>query len=768
MAKKRGNRRKGKKQRPQRYPVSSGGVGFVQAVSPSAGSSPIERAALAPSVAEEAGRRFDDDFSALQADLLRYEPLSLLAHLSFYFLTVESDTGPPPPHSPRIMQHHVELLQSLVLRHDVASLAWMPMFPDFVGFLQRLDRACHAFYVRRMTPQDNPEHQERLLMQEQMRSHTQAVRNWGYPDQMWRIVVELFAPLDDRIEAKNGVRVAHLVGMCQRLLAVAGGRIHTHFERLQPVARAKTVPTAIDAHQRAFQNPNSTVEESEQFFAALWPDLTLDHLKESLVGHLNLRLADVYTFGLDDFVAAYSAPVDREKLEVVIAGWSLSFGDLKDRSAEGFFLDNPVWTRPFVRLDDGRYFCPIPGLLQSFCLELMEGLLQKDPDLLRRYQDQRGDYLEAEVERLFTEAFPSARVFRGSRWRRPEEPAIEYENDLLVMVGSHLIVVEAKAGAVTDPALRGSPDRLKREIRKLLVEPSEQARRFANFLRHHPSLHRFPTKRGAFNEVDAGSTRETVCLTVTLDQLGRIYSRWPALRDAGLVKPGAELVPTLALVDLESVFEVLDGQCQRLHYLVRRGELERTAAYVGGELDLLALYLDTGFNIGQFEFDSSPLMLIGDAAKLNPYLMRRATGANPPRPRLRLTPWWRDIARRVEETQPSRWTDLGVVLLSIAYDEQERFEKRFKVTRQIVEEFWRNPGHEDVLYFGTGPEQRRGVVAGFAVRQSPPRDLPDLVDGVADRAMEVVSAQCGVVIVVDVLQPHYPYRAIAFIEKHHR
>jgi hypothetical protein len=221
----------------------------------------------------------------------------------------------------------------------------------------------------------------------------------------------------------------------------------------------------------------------------------------------------------------------------------------------------------------------------------------------------------------------------------------------------------------------------------------------------------------------------------------------------------------LALVDLESVFEVLDGQLQRLHYLVRRGEFERNAVYAGGELDLLVLYLDTGFNVGGFEFDGSPLMLTGDARRLNPYLMRRTTGADPPRPRLRLTKWWRDILRRVEERRPPRWTDLGVALLGVALDEQERFEKRFGATRVIVDRSWRNPGHENTLYFGAGPPQRRGVLAGLAVRATPPRELSDLVGQVADRAMEVVPAERGVVIVVDVVRPIYPFRAISYIDK---
>ena len=765
MSKKRGKRRAGagRNLNPgQRRPARP--AALVAVASPFAGLSPEERAGIAGAVAEEAGRRFDEDFAAVQRGLLAYEPLSLLAHLSFYALTAESDARRPPRGFPDVRQHHAELLQALALRHDRSAFAWMPSFPDLVPFLERLDRAALAFSLRRAAPQPTDEGQRRLWVQEQMRVHTQAVRNWGYPDQTWRIVAELFAPLDDDIEAAAGVRVGHLVAMLRNLLAEVGRRVRRHFERLRPVVEARTARAALDAHLRAYPDPVGTADDLEAVFAALGHSPSLAELKEFLLADLNLRLPEVYALGPGDFAAAYPAAVDPERLAAVVAAWSLSFGDLADGDPEHLFLGNPVWRRPFVRLEDGRSFLPVFGLLQSFCLELAESLVEGIPGLLGRYHDRRALYLEDEVERLFATAFPSARVYRGSLWSPPGDPATVYENDLLVALGSHLVVVEAKAGSVGDPTLRGSPDGLARAVRRLLAEPAEQAQRFAAFLREHPGPHRFATRRGAVNEVDARPARETVCLAVTLDQLGRVYSRWPGLREAGFVGPEAELVPTLSLVDLESVLEVLDGQCQRLHYLVRRGEFERNAAYAGSELDLLAFYLDTGFAVDTAKFDGTRLLLAGEALRLEPYLMRRTTGASPPRPRLRLTKWWRDVLARVEERHPDRWTELALVLLDVPRHEQERFERRFATTRRIVERYWRNPGHEDVVHMGSGPAGRRLAVAGLAVRAPAPWELEGVLAGVADRALEATGAERGAVLVVDVVRQVYPYRAIAYIE----
>jgi hypothetical protein len=727
--------------------------------------SPEKRIELAQAMARIAAEQFDESFAAVQAGLTNYEPMSLLSYLSFYFLTFESDIDPPPSPYPRLFQFHVELLQALILRHPRDAFPWMPTFPDSVGFLTRLDRASQAFSFQRLNLEGDEAQWQRLRVQEEIRHYTQGVRNWGYPDQIWRIVAGLFGPLEAQIAERFGVRVEHLVAMCAGLIDLVGQRVHAHFERLEPVANAESIQEAVAAHERAFPDLAGRGAGLEQFLAALRPDIGLEEVKEFLLSHLNLRLPDIYSLNQDDFLAAYPGPVDWDRLRAIVERWSLSFGGLAYVRPDYLFLNNPIWTHPFVHLDNERVFCPIPWLLQSFCLELMEDLIQDDPDLRHRYQDVvRGEFLEIEVEKLFRQAFPDAQIFPSSLWALPDVPTNVYENDLLVQLDSYLIVVEAKSGAVTDAALRGAPARLAREIRRLLVEPSEQAHRFAQFLRQDPGPHRFPTRRGGVNEVDARSVKETVCLGVTLDQLGRLYSRWPSLRDAGLIEADANLVPTLALVDLESIFEILANQSERLHYLVRRGEFERNATYSGGELDLFAFYLKTGFNIGELEFDDAELMLTLESVELNPYLNRRVTGTDPPRPQLRLTAWWRAIIERIEATRPPRWPELAIVLLNASFEEQELFEERFQLTLASMRDNWMQPGHEDVLYLGYGPEQRRQVVAGVACRRPLPSALEEVVAGVAGRAFELVDAERGAIIVVDILLPLYPYRAVAFIE----
>lgn len=59
---------------------------------------------------------------------------------------------------------------------------------------------------------------------------------------------------------------------------------------------------------------------------------------------------------------------------------------------------------------------------------------------------------------------------------------IIYETDLIVFIDSFALIIECKSGKVTPPALRGAPDRLRRRIQKLLIDPNIQSLRLKNAL----------------------------------------------------------------------------------------------------------------------------------------------------------------------------------------------------------------------------------------------------------------------------------------------
>lgn len=184
---------------------------------------------------------------------------------------------------------------------------------------------------------------------------------------------------------------------------------------------------------------------------------------------------------------------------------------------------------------------------------MMETIIRQDSDLWTKYEQRRGDYLEEETARLFANAFPFAPVFRGSQWHDPITSK-DYENGLLVVVDSYLIIVESKAGRVTAPARRGADARLQYTVDKLVQDPSEQSARFAEFLLQHPGQHRFSTKHGTTNNIDTSAVQVVIRLNTTLDHLGILAARVSDLQAADFVAQDVEPVPTILATDLALVF----------------------------------------------------------------------------------------------------------------------------------------------------------------------------------------------------------------------
>jgi hypothetical protein len=736
--------------------------------SPLEGLSQAEADDLLVTVGDEYDKKFRESFEQLQHRLLAVEPVLLLSSFAFYALFTPPDHDPELTQDEPLLQHHVELLQGLILRHAKDAFDTKPVVrpQDFQAIRDLVYATSQAFNMRRFADirrVTTKEDRHRLRAVEQIRVHTQVVRNWGYPHQIKHIAAAIFAPHDDEIERRIGVRMEYLVEMGFNLVDLVERRINEHRNALRPMLRAKKLTDVVEQYYRAFPSLKDTPEELTNYLKK--HKATLSNAKELLFSHSSLWLPQKFTFTLDDFISAYPGEVSPQTMLRVLDGWAISFGEIADQDPEHLFMANPIWRRPIIKTrDDGSYFMPIPVLFISFCLDLMERVLGDESDLRDWYVLRRGDFLEDQIEQQFRAAFPDARVYRGSLWDDPSSGK-EYENDLLVSIDSYMIVVEAKAGKVSEPARRGAERRLGKTIEELIVEPSAQAKRFADFLQANPGQHTFATRRGVENHVDNTEIYKTIRLNVTLDPIATLQSRWTDLRMAGFVPDDADLAPTMTLSDLENVFELLEGACEKIHYLVRRAEFEANANYVADELDLLAFYLETGFNIGESEHDGSGLFLYGMSKSHERYFMRSSTGLKARKPRRRLTKWWRDILSRVEMLTAPRWTESGYILLNVPSEDQARVEHQFRTVKRIVRERWRSPGHLNSVVLITGPPQRRDALVALAYKHLEREERNKLIETVAMQAIAEEPIDRALVIGVDIERNSYPYSVLACLLK---
>jgi len=201
---------------------------------------------------------------------------------------------------------------------------------------------------------------------------------------------------------------------------------------------------------------------------------------------------------------------------------------------------------------------------------------------------------------------------------------------LCLVLDNFALIIESKSGLMTPPARRGAPKRLNDNLKKLVVEPAIQANRFVDYLKNNKQLHELKTKRGVINKIDSSLIDYFIPLSITLEEIGTIASNLKKLIDAGLVNERInELAPSMCLTDFETVLDVLSSEAERMHYIARRSEFEFNVIYEGDEMDLLAFYLDNGFNIGEKEFDKDYYMILTMKSKeLDPYYISKGEGRN--------------------------------------------------------------------------------------------------------------------------------------------
>lgn len=747
--------------KPGRNKRRAVGAEYVSIPIPSAEEGSADGAPDVQQLGREYAERYEWALQELRRRILEVDPLSLLSNLAFYGLATRGLNDPELTQQKPVLQHHVELLQALILQHphSAFSVNQLPL-QDYLIFRDLLHDVTNGFRFRGyagLDPSQPGEERRRRMFLEEVKRHTQAVRNWGYPQQITRIVVDLFAPLDDAIEKKFGVRIGSLVEMCGRIKAAAESRSKSHHAAMHDVVKAKKVRDAV----RIFKDqlPELAALPDELSALAQGGKESLPEVREWLIALSGMRLPAIFSFTTSDFISLYPDAVEQDNLRRVLTAWSISFGELEGSDVEHFFLNNPMWSRPLVTLEPDRFFVPVVGTFTSFLLRMMERAIEGDANLRRKYEKRRAEFLESEISHLFQEALPTARIFQGSLWHDPEAGK-NYENDLLVHVDTHLVIVEAKSGKVSESAWRGSVERLKKAVQSLVVEPSEQAARFAAHLKANAGVNRFKTKSGKVNEIDTSNASGVLRLNVTLELLSIISAHHPTLREAGLLAPDVEVAPTMSLAELENIFELLEHPSEKLHYLSRRAELEANASYFGDERDLLAFYLDRGFCIGETEFDRTKLMMLyGDSKTLDPYFMRQWHKQPVRKPKRPLTKWWEAVLEKIETSGTQGWTELGQILLGVPYDEQMKFERDFRRVKRSVRSSKQQWHRECLVTILVGVRQHDAIV-GVAFKELSREGRREFFDQVVDTTLQNESVQRVMVIGWDVYKPDQLYNVV--------
>ena len=712
-------------------------------------------------IARDHSDQFERDLRDLHSCVLRHNPLQLLSMLACYDLTAPLPDDGETPDEPDVQQPYGELLQAILLTIEPNEFRLEPVAPpDYEAIRELLPRLSTSYHLRRLAdvlPSAPDRELHRRDVVESLRGDTQAVRNWGYPHQVVRIVRELFEPIDDAIEASLGLRVGNIIDMCLAHERAVEERIHTHRGALRETLNS----TGVDAAIAAVAVATDGTEEA----AAEWRDAirkrgwTLEQTRSALVQYADQFLPRLFELTVEQALSHYPGPCDRAAISSLLDRWALAPGQLHGQDPEGFFLSNPVWQQPLVRLDRQTYLWPVFGLFYSFALELMEGLIAGDPALMERYRRIRSTFLEAEVQRLFREAFPDWEVYPSVVWDAADGTG-SVERDLLVLCDSFAVVVEAKSRSMSDPARRGAPERAEAEAKRVIQKAATQASSLAQHLENADGQVALRTTEGDPLRIDASGIHFGLPLAITLDLFSPLTDNWARLRSAEVVLEDTPPVPVLSLPELEMAFELLEEPHEKLHYLLRRTELARAGCVDSGEAGLLGYYLQSGFCMGDLESVDARVATIGYERTLDPYFLSKQYGVERTKPRRQLSRWWEDILTCIAQRRMPRWAELACLLLDVPHQEQERLQEQ--VQTLLLDPPLLPPHGEaaDQVLLISGPQHRRTAILAAAYREVNRADRNRRLNALAGALIAEHRVRSVLVIGLDVALGHYPYSII--------
>lgn len=712
----------------------------------------------------EVGKTHQDEFpgrlGAVETILRSVDPLLTISMLATYGLMGSVDDSGHVSSGYKgeeFNQSHVELAQALCLRVPFAECSREFPKPDTIqqlfDLLPEVGKAFGLMRFVQLQEERSDENKAVMLIQEELRLHTQVVRNWGYLSRVAGIAKRLCAPIDDVFHATGGICATPLIDLFTHLIRRHERLVNRRLKKLMPTFREATIAGMLDAYHKA--HPHLKDSTAEMLAFAEEQGITLDHMKSMLLSHSDLSLNDTYTF--DAGVLASETGIDAPSIASVLDRLSLGFGDLSESNPEHFFLTNPVWTKPVIKLAGGRYFCAMPQVFFSFVFPILAELLEGDDLATKQYEKRRAEFLESDIRELFGKAFPDCEIGTGYKWR---EGSDEYENDLMVRVDSHLILVEAKSHSISWPALRGAPDRARKHVKEILLDPSIQSLRLATRVtqaladkdNRESLLPRFP--------VSLDQVRTVLRLSVTLEDFATLQTTLHHAKKANWIPSDHPIAPCILLADLEIVFDVLESTPHKIHYLKRRADLEAHFDYKGDELDLLGFYLQSGFNVGEAEYSGHHFALVTMSRPIDRYYTSLEEGIVTTKPAPKMTSWWKDICAKIEARDFHQWSDVANVLLSVSLEDQEVIARQFKQIAKNVHKNWRMRGHNCAIVM-IPHRKRPDALAVVAFKERDKDTRHTRMENVAAEVFESSHVERCLVIGINIDKIHYPYSLVA-------
>ena len=343
------------------------------------------------------------------------------------------------------------------------------------------------------------------------------------------------------------------------------------------------------------------------------------------------------------------------------------------------FLDGiPAWrawplnpskiqTRPLIKHDGHFYLFIIPLLFRGAltCLEAI--IATEDTDYWKqRFLPSRDAYVETKSIEQFEKLLPGCRVIRNYFYDHGEDGIKKRsEGDGLIIYDDTLIILEDKAGKISDQARRGALKSLRADLEELVDKAYQQAARTLNFIRESDEVKLLKKNGEELCRLRYRNFRNVFLVAVSFDALASLSTGLPLLRRLGMVQ-GKEWPWSVSLYDLRVIAEVSDHPTTFLHYLTRRIRCNAHEKLVSSdEIDLFGHYLKQGLYFDESEdFINAGTVLVHDwSSDIDDYFQHiMGLGPEVQKPRVPMHPLFERLITTLEAARPRHFVSACLAL----------------------------------------------------------------------------------------------------------
>jgi hypothetical protein len=630
-----------------------------------------------------AGRaEFDGTLQALLAAINGVDQVEVLGRVALALLLRSSTLG-RNPHGKGIEIFHVEILQALALSQARNTIVqdnnYAKVTQTCIDLMARNGQAYQK--ISKLKIVSNVSENERQELIALVQNWTLTVRGPRHAYQTQEYCRAMAVAIDGPFLDHFLCSASDVLDMLEIIRQLLHERVQAHIDGIRSWLLKKSGHAMVEAFVRSLP-----IDQASRIREATWP-LRYDRkvVAAALWNELEEKLGELFNFTIAD-LTSLATSADMNHLKIVLEMLSLGFGDVTNETLQHLHLSNPVRLKPFVHLDDDSFSCFVPFSIHLNMSEMLEHLCATKPSLKKRLERARAEWLEMKVGALLRQYLPHAVVHSKVTWTDPGSYK-GWESDLVVVIVKTVLIFEAQSAKIR--ALNS----LKEALRDLVIDPSEQSLRLKRYIESAPEPFRLTSAEGEL-AIDPREMRDVIRFNILFDTIGPLSAHWPQMKAAGFLCENVDIAPSISVFELETVFEVLSSELERCHYLSRRGTFERNATYVADELDLLAFYLKTQFNVGNLEFDGPVINLYGLSLDLAVgYTEKRAAGTlNFPIERSSL---WKRLLASLQENRPPGWTRFGHRLLCADLQSQRKFERS-------VKKAWKTMPRASSHFFTTG------------------------------------------------------------------